>query len=594
MPPTDLTSLDIPATLTLRIPLRDGVTLAADVFTADPADPRPLVLEITPYNRGPQGQSFRNEAPFWMAHGYALAIADCRGKGDSGGTFAFMANEGRDTYDAVEWLAAQPFCNGRVAMRGASYTGTNPWYAARERPPHLVAMSPSASAAGGNQDITWRGGIFSFEHSLHWGSRTREGPPLVEGPEVDWNALLTLRPLIAADEVVTGQRLPIWRDLATHRLRDPHLSALEITDADYARIEVPSLAFSGWQDGCLGGTVKHFQSMRRVSPARDRQHLVVGPWNHHGAADGGHAYETGRPINPLGDLALPTQAFVTGRELVRAFFDHHVKGRGGFDLPGARLYLTGVDRWIDSTDFPPPFAQARRLHLRSGGGAQALGGDGRLSFEAPSAEPADVLVHDPLNPVPSHLPDADGVLRTVREWPCDLAPMIDRPDVLVYLSEQLREPLAVLGEARIVLHVATDALDADFFCRLEDVGPDGRGMRLGLHSAARLRLGARAGADRDEPVVPGEPMAITLDLGSLGHVFRPGHRLRLSVCCSSFPETFPNPGTGQPVTTNTAPPQVARQTVFHDAMRASFLELPLIGLEAVAGPAAPAWPGMSA
>jgi predicted acyl esterase len=77
-------------------------------------------------------------------------------------------------------------------------------------------------------------------------------------------------------------------------------------------------------------------------------------------------------------------------------------------------------------------------------------------------------------------------------------------------------------------------------------------------------------------------------------VFRPGHRLRLSVCCSSFPETFPNPGTGQPVTTNTAPPQVARQTVFHDAMRASFLELPLIGLEAVAGPAAPAWPGMSA
>ena len=585
---------DTPATLTVHIPLRDGVTLAADVFTPDPAQPRPLVLEITPYNRGPQGLSFRNEAPYWMAHGYTMVIADCRGKGDSGGTFAFMANEGRDTHDAIEWLATQAFCNGRVAMRGASYTGTNPWYAARERPPHLAAISPSASAAGGNQDITWRGGIFSFEHSLHWGSRTREGPPLVVGPEVDWHALLTHRPLMTVDEVVTGQVLPVYRDMARHRLRDAHLAALEITDADYARIAVPTLAFSGWQDGCLGGTVKHFQSMRRVSATRDRQHLVVGPWNHHGAADGGHAYETGQPINPLGDLSLPPQGFFEAREVVRAFFDHHLKGQGRFELPQARLYLTGADRWIDSADFPPTFARARRLYLRGGGRAQGLGGDGRLSFDAPDAEPADVIVHDPLNPVPSHLPDAEGVPRTVREWPRDLAPMIDRPDVLVYLSEPLQEPLAVLGEARLVLHVATDALDGDFFGRLEDVGPDGRGMRLGMHSAARLRLVARGGIDRDLPVVPGKPMEVVLEFGALGHVFRPGHRLRLSLCCSSFPETFPNPGTGEPVTTSTAPPRVARQTVFHDAVRASFLEVPVIDMDTAPGAVAPAWPGIPA
>ncbi|MFN8794484.1 MAG: CocE/NonD family hydrolase [Betaproteobacteria bacterium] len=583
-----------PATFTVYIPLRDGVTLAADVFSPNPAEARPLVLEITPYNRGPQGLSFRNEVLFWMAHGYAMVIADCRGKGDSGGTFAFMANEGRDTHDAIEWLAVQAFCNGRVAMRGSSYTGTNPWYAARERPPHLVAMSPSASAAGGNQDITWRGGIFSFEHSLHWGSRTREGPPLVVGPEVDWHGLLTHRPLMTVDEVVTGQALPVYRDLASHRLRDPHLAALEFTDADYARSDVPSLAFSGWQDGCLGGTLQHFQSMRRASPARDRQHLVVGPWNHHGAPDGGHACETEQPINPLGDLHLPPHGFIVARELVRAFFDHHLKGEGHFELPQARLFLTGVDRWIDSADFPPAFAKARRLYLRSGGRAQGLGGDGRLSSDAPGKEPADVIVHDPMDPVTSHLPDAAGVPQTVREWPRDLAPMIDRPDVLVYLSEPLREPLAVLGEASIALHVATDAMDADFFCRLEDIGPDGRGMRLGMHSAARLRLVARGGIDRDLPVVPGEPMEIRLELGALGHVFRPGHRLRLSVCCSSFPETFPNPGTGEPVTTNTAAPRVARQTVFHDTLRRSFLELPVIDLDATPGTAKPDWPGITA
>ncbi len=587
-----MSTLETGPGFTVRIPLRDGLTLAADVFTPEPSLGRPLVLEITPYNRGPQGLSFRNEVPFWLAHGYAMVIADCRGKGDSEGVFTFMANEGRDTHDAIEWLAAQPFCNGRVAMRGASYTGTNPWYAARERPAHLLAMSPSASAAGGNQDITWRGGIFSFEHSLHWGSRTREGPPLVVGPEVDWDALLSHRPLFTVDEVVTGQVLAVYRDLAARRLRDPHLAALEFRDEDYARIDVPALAFSGWQDGCLGGTVRHFQGLRRNGPNRTGVHLVVGAWNHHGAADGGHAYENEQPINPLGDLHLPPHAFFTAREVVRAFFDHHLKGQGRFELPPARLYLTGADRWIDSADFSPTFAQARCIYLHSGGRAQGLGGDGRLSLEAPGAEPADQIVHDPMRPVPSHLPDADGVPRTVREWPCDLAPMIDRPDVLVYLSEPLRDPLAVLGEARIVLHVATDALDADFFCRLEDVGPDGRGMRLGMHSAARLRLVARMGIDRDHPVVPGEPMEIELKLGGLGHVFLPGHRLRLSVCCSSFPETFPNPGTGEPVTTNMGPPRVARQTVFHDDARVSFLELPVIELGEVPGTARPAWPGL--
>jgi len=194
--------------------------------------------------------------------------------------------------------------------------------------------------------------------------------------------------------------------------------------------------------------------------------------------------------------------------------------------------------------------------------------------------------------VSSHLPDASGVPQTVREWPRDLAAMIDRPDVLVYLSEPLRQPLAVLGEAHIVLHVATDALDADFFCRLEDIDPNGRGMRLGMHSAARLRLVARGGNERDLPVVPGEPVEITLELGALGHVFRAGHRLRLSVCCSSFPETFPNPGTGQAVTTNTAAPRVACQTVFHDATRASFLQLPVVDLEAIPSTATPFWPGI--
>jgi putative CocE/NonD family hydrolase len=267
---------------------------------------------------------------------------------------------------------------------------------------------------------------------------------------------------------------------------------------------------------------------------------------------------------------------LAARDLVRAFFDEHLKGEGRFEHARVKLFLTGSNEWIEGDDYPLPQVQTRSLHLRSGGAANGLRGDGRLTWEVPAGEPPDRYVHDPLDPVPSELPDENGLPRTLREWPRDLAPLLARPDMLVYQSAPLTEALRVAGDVNVRLHVSTDALDADFFCRLEDVSPDGRGMRLGSHGAGRQRLGAREGIDRDVPVIPDEVIEIRVALLGIGHTFLSGHRLRLSICSSAYPEAFPNPGNGQPVTTNLEPPRRARQCVWHDTEHPSRLELPVL------------------
>jgi putative CocE/NonD family hydrolase len=281
----------------------------------------------------------------------------------------------------------------------------------------------------------------------------------------------------------------------------------------------------------------------------------------------------------MDDLAIPSHGVVDGFDLVRRFFDRHLRGLPGEEMPAVRLFLTGSNRWIDADAYPPPQAVATRLHLQGESPANGLRSAGVLDWlPAPEGQRPDEYVHDPMTPLPSRLPDR-GVLRLLREWPCDLAPLLDRADVLVYLSPAALAPWTIAGDVAACLWVSTDALDADFICRLEDVDEAGRGIQICSRGGGRIRLRARAGLDSDLPLLPpNTPVDVRIELSGVGHTVLPGHRLRLSVCSSAFPEMFPNPGTGELVTKNRELPRVARQRVWHDAAHPSHLELPLLEL----------------
>ncbi|CAF1574557.1 unnamed protein product [Didymodactylos carnosus] len=143
-----------PAFKTTRASMRDGVELAIDYLVVSETGRFPAIVELTPYGRGIAAPNFRNEATYWREHGYAFVIADCRGTGDSQGEMVFFALEGKDGHGLIEWIARQPWSNGRVAMRGSSYSGTNQWFTAREQPPHLSCITPSATLWRPMQDVS--------------------------------------------------------------------------------------------------------------------------------------------------------------------------------------------------------------------------------------------------------------------------------------------------------------------------------------------------------------------------------------------------------------------------------------------------------
>ena len=337
----------------LEIRLSDGVTLAADVMRPSGSGRYPTILEITPYGRGPDALNYSNESGTWNERGYAFVIVDSRGQGDSGGDFAFFSTSGDDGRDVVEWIAEQPWSNGKVAMRGSSYTGTNQLLTATRQPPPLSCITPSATGNGPGTDLPYRWGVHQFRWSLTWPAELSDAG--VDRPEsIAFDALLGHRPLMTADEVVYGRPLQLFRTFLEHPPTDEAWRQLRLTEHDYARIDMPSLSFSGWFDGTLPGTIAHYRAMRAHSPVPDRHYLVIGPWEHMSAPDGGYNYLTGEPITRVGDIELPEQAFLPGFEMTSSFYDWCLKGEGDFDQAPVKIYLTGSHRWLDLPTYPPP------------------------------------------------------------------------------------------------------------------------------------------------------------------------------------------------------------------------------------------------
>jgi len=160
--------------LGVMIPMRDGVKLAADVWLPEAPGRYPVLLARTPYMK--TGLGLNRWAYYFASRGYVFAIQDTRGRGDSEGTFEAFFGEGKDGYDTIEWLAGQAWSDGRVGMLGPSYLGTAQWLAARERPPHLACMAPTAAAGRWFEEFPYMGGAFTETIARSLGStRSRDG-----------------------------------------------------------------------------------------------------------------------------------------------------------------------------------------------------------------------------------------------------------------------------------------------------------------------------------------------------------------------------------------------------------------------------------
>ncbi|MBV9793113.1 MAG: CocE/NonD family hydrolase [Actinobacteria bacterium] len=527
----------------VRVPLRDGVTLAADVVR--PAQPpAPAVLMRTPYGRGGERQAKRAE--YFAKAGYAFVTMDVRGRGDSDGRFEPYRNDGPDGADVIGWIAAQDWCDGAVATFGGSYPGRIQWLTALHQPPALAAMVCLVTPS--DPFVEWPTGVPDLMH-IHW-FRMTDGRAVQYTADTDWMKVYAHRPLLTMDEAA-GFVSANWREEVRHTTLDEWWEPLRYQHR-IGEVDVPVLHISGWYDDEEIGTPANFAAL--TAAGRAGQRLLMGPW--------GHAVNTTRQ---LGDIDFGPDALIDLDAYVLAFLDEHVRGEKPERVPDpVRIFVMGAGEWRDETAWPPASAATHVFHLASDGRANSRFGDGRLQTGPVTEEqPPDEWGHDPDRPVPFITGEGSGQIG----GPDDYLGVEGRGDVLVYSTEPLTSGLELIGPVTLVAHVATSAADTDITAKLIDVHPSGFAQRLcdGL-----IRLRFRHGPEKAEPVTPGEVYEVRVVMWDTCVRLEAGHRVRVEVASSAFPKFDVNLGTGGDMYTETEGVQASNR-IWHTPDRPSRL-----------------------
>ncbi len=569
---------DVASELDRSAPMRDGAALKVDIFRPQAEGQFPAVLLITPYNKSGQAARAKNFA----ARGYVVVNADSRGRFESEGDWdPFSEKHKTDGYDLVQWIAGQPWCSGNVGMYGLSYMGWTQWWTASQAPPALKAIVPEVAPPDHFQNCPYQNGIFVC-WMIDWAGALSDRLPHSAGPgayggfAVNREQAYSKLPYIDFDKTRNYKPTTWWRKWIQQNTADGEYwrSIAYQTRDSYARVNVPSLAISGWFDANFPGTPMNYLAMKQHggSPAARQPRMVIGPWQ--------HIINRNRVA---AGVDFGEHALIDWDGYVLRWFDHHLKGvdNGVLQDPPVHLFVMGRNRWRTAQEWPLPETKFTRYYLHSGGHAHATRSDGVLNTQPPGAagsdtEPPDRFVYNPDDPTPSA-----GFTNGHIDGPRDISQAALRPDVLVYDTPILTEDTEIIGPITARLFAATSALDTDWMIRLCDVHPDGRALFLGEGvMRARHRDPERHGAFNAHElstIKPDVAHEYTIDFWRpTGNVFARGHRIRVEISSSFFPYYLRNPNTGDDNIGLATEFKTAHQTIFHDTHRASHIVLPVI------------------
>jgi putative CocE/NonD family hydrolase len=552
------------------VAMRDGVKLYADVYLPAAPGKYPVLVVRTPY--GVQRDGVHEEMIPFAQNGFAVVVQDCRGRYESEGQWDPFRSEGRDGYDTIEWAAKQPWSNGKVATQGGSYLGHVQWAAMSLQPPSLVAAIPRVASTSIYHNWAYFGGAFRLSFNYGWGvvrMPFRIMQPqywhasAVAPEELRYENILWQLPLKTHDLASSNTIVQHYRDWVEHSSYDDYWK--QISDEEhFDKIKVPLYTQGGWYDIFLAGTINGYTGVRAKGSAEAKRSVKmwIGPWGH-------------GPSQKFGEVDFGPTANLTHPPRELRWYNHYLKGEpNGVDRePAVDIFYMGVNKWKGHPDWPIPGTKFTSYYLSSGGSANSLRGDGGLTAAKPSGAPSDSYHYDPLNPVMT-LGGNNCCGTPTLAGPHDQRPVERRGDVLVYSSEILKDPLAIAGPVKMKLWAATDGPDTDWMVKLVDVYPNGYAMNI---AEGILRARFRQGLDKPELLQPNQAYEFEVDMVGTANVFQPGHRIRVDITSSNFPQFDRNLNTGDKPGEGTKP-RVARNTVFHTGDRPSAIILPVVAL----------------
>lgn len=585
----------------LMVPMRDGIRLATDVYRPKTDRPVPVIFSRTPYNFNPWRDGEENPRTYgaaWEAvrRGYAYVVQNERGRFFSEGDWEILGAPTTDGYDAIQWLATQPWSNGRVGLIGCSSTAEYQMAVAALEPPGLAAVVPQGFGAGVGRIGDWyeqgnwyRGGAVQMLF-IAWlyGNQNNQRPMFPpdipredmvrlsryfdlapEMPPVDWSRALRHLPVADIMKSVQGPK-GIFDDLIRRTPDDPawYTGGLYHDDMPF---NTPGLWFMSWYDVSTGPNLalyNHVRNHAKDPAVRDNQFAVIAPTLH-------CAYTRATEETIVGERSVGDARFDYD-SLIYDWFDHWLKGEeNGITerTPKVQYYTMGSNRWQSADTWPPAEAELITYYLDSTTGANSLFGDGSLTLERPtSADGHDAFMYDPMNPLPSYGGNVCCTGNAVTGGSFDQRQLEARNDILVYTTEPFPDGVEVTGSIEVVLYVSSDARDTDFTVKLLDVYPDGRAYNLD-ETIQRVRY--REGYDRQVFMEPGEVYEVTVGPLTTSNWFGPGHRIRIEVSSSNFPRFDRNLNTGGN-NWDESEGVVARNVVHHSASRPSHIKLPIV------------------
>ncbi len=551
---------DVEMRLDVKVRMRDGVLLSADIYLPDAPGPFPTVLMRTPYsnNTDPMIGKARRLAN----SGYACVVQDCRGRWDSDGIYYAFHQEIEDGYDTQAWVADQEWCNGKIGMTGSSYGGAVQWLSAPLANENVKCLVPRVMCADYYQGLMHPGGAFMLNVMMTWGMRTNGRT----GQSIDyhnWTEAFRSLPIIDLAGSA-GRDLDFWKDWLNHPQDDEYWDEVNIVGR-WDEITAPAFIMGGWYDLYSRDVFQEFQGMRAEGGSEEarQSRLIVGPWP--------HALSTSQKTGDV-DFGADSLLDLDGEEM--RWFDYWLRDEetGIVDEPPLRLFIMGRNEWRDEYEWPLDRTDWQVWYLHADGNANTLLGDGELSIEPPGDEPRDQFFYDPRFPVQT-LGGGNCCSPEVVPWgPYDQRPAEMRNDVLCYTSAPMAQDMEVTGPIKVVLYAATDGLDTDWTAKLVDVSPSGYAMNL---CDGIIRARYRDSFKESELLEPNQAYEYQIDVGVTGNVFRRGHRVRLEISSSNFPRYDRNLNTGQDNGSSTEIRQ-AHQEIFHSSAQPSHIVLPVI------------------
>lgn len=532
--------------------MRDGVKLYADVYRPSVPGRYPTLLIRTPYGTQRENSGIHDKCPRLAKAGYAVVNQDVRGRYESDGKWDPFRFEAHDGYDSIEWAAKQPWSNGKVCTEGGSYLGHVQWAAATQAPPHLVCAFPAVASTNIYANWLTQGGAFRLAFNFGWGvvrmpNRIMQPQWWHTGkdaaPELTYDKILTHLPLNTGDLESAHSVVPHYRDWLQHESYDAYWKSIS-DEERFDKVKVPIHTSGGWFDIFLAGTINGYVGMRKHGGTA---RMLIGAWGH------GQSQKYGDL-----DFGPSNNESLSDHEL--RFFDHYLKGvDNGIDRePPVRIFYMGANKWKQEQDWPIPGTKYTNWYLGAGG-----------KLGPQSAKTSTSYSYDPMNPVPTTggnnccgAPTSAG--------PVNQKTIEARPDIVGFTSDPLSQPLAIAGPVKMNLDASTDGPDTDWLVRLIDVYPNGDAFPM---AEGMLRARFRKGLDKPELLKPNQTYQFVVDMVGTAVVFQPGHRIRVDITSSSFPQFDRNPNTGDPLGSS-AKTRVAKQTILHS----SHIVLPVVAL----------------